>query len=200
MSWLCSRALVEAYSAGTCSAGEPCAPLNVMPTPRPFWRNDKTMDVLSRSPFGLTWKPLTADRGRELLMSYLVAFPVRTSASPGRVTDSTAPEADCGASLPVSFAKWDRVSRGWKTHQLSLAGDWEPYSETWPRWGTMRAGECYPLPMPSGLAEHRAWITSASASGSVVSAPTPMCSNGGRSVAHVTDWRGKSAYHNGKKV
>jgi hypothetical protein len=30
--------------------------------------------------------------------------------------------------------------------------------------------------------------------------PTPNCPNGDRSVKHVTDWRGKSAYHNGKKV
>lgn len=31
--------------------------------------------------------------------------------------------------------------------------------------------------------------------------PTPTVPNGGRSVAHVTDWRSKStAYHNGKKV
>jgi hypothetical protein len=30
--------------------------------------------------------------------------------------------------------------------------------------------------------------------------PTPNVPNGGRSVKHVTDWRGKSAYHNGKKV
>lgn len=30
--------------------------------------------------------------------------------------------------------------------------------------------------------------------------PTPNVPNGGRSVKHVKDWRGKSAYHNGKKV
>ena len=30
--------------------------------------------------------------------------------------------------------------------------------------------------------------------------PTPNVPNGGRSTKHVTDWRGKSAYHNGKKV
>jgi len=30
--------------------------------------------------------------------------------------------------------------------------------------------------------------------------PTPNVPNGGRSVAHVTDWRGRTAYHNGKKV
>ena len=30
--------------------------------------------------------------------------------------------------------------------------------------------------------------------------PTPNVPNGGRSCAHVTDWRGRTAYHNGKKV
>lgn len=30
--------------------------------------------------------------------------------------------------------------------------------------------------------------------------PTPNVPNGGRSCKHVTDWRGKTAYHNGKKV
>lgn len=30
--------------------------------------------------------------------------------------------------------------------------------------------------------------------------PPPNCPNGGRSVKHVTDWRGRTAYHNGKKV
>ncbi len=30
--------------------------------------------------------------------------------------------------------------------------------------------------------------------------PTPNVPNGGRSVQHVTDWRGKTAYHHGKKV
>jgi DNA (cytosine-5)-methyltransferase 1 len=30
--------------------------------------------------------------------------------------------------------------------------------------------------------------------------PTPNCPNGGRSIKHVTDWRGNTAYHKGKKV
>lgn len=30
--------------------------------------------------------------------------------------------------------------------------------------------------------------------------PTPNVPNGGRSVAHVEDWRGSTAYHKGKKV
>jgi len=49
MSWLFSQALVAEYSAATSSAGEPSAPLSVMPTPHRFWRNDKPMDC-SRLP------------------------------------------------------------------------------------------------------------------------------------------------------
>jgi len=66
MSWLFSRALVEGFSAGTCSAGGACAPLNVMPTRRPFWHRDKMMDVCLRSPFGLTWRALTVEQSRTL--------------------------------------------------------------------------------------------------------------------------------------
>lgn len=54
----------------------------------------------------------------------------------------------------------------------------------------MRDGECSELPT-------LAHLTSESESGLL---PTLLRPNGGRSVAHVTDWRGKTAYHNGKKV
>jgi hypothetical protein len=30
--------------------------------------------------------------------------------------------------------------------------------------------------------------------------PTPMVPNGGRTLHHVTEWRGNTAYHNGRKV
>lgn len=83
MSWLFSQALVEEYSEGTCLAGEPCAQLNVMPTPHKFWRNDKTMEFSSLSQFGLTLRVLTDEDGEELLMSFLAAFPVRTSVQQG---------------------------------------------------------------------------------------------------------------------
>ena len=97
MSWLFSRVLVEACLGASSTDGEPYAPLSVMPSPRPFWRNDKTMDVLSRSPFGLTWKPLTAARGEELLTSFRAAFPARTFPAPGREPESKARKADSGA-------------------------------------------------------------------------------------------------------
>ena len=80
MSWLFSQALVAAYSEGTSLAGEPCAALNVMPSPHPFWRNDKPIDASTLSRFGPTCRVLTAESGAALLTSYLAASRARTEA------------------------------------------------------------------------------------------------------------------------
>lgn len=147
MSWLFSQALVAAYSPGSCSVGEPSAQLNVMPTPQPFWRIGRTKGAdkpafLSPSQFGLTCAPLTAERGAALLMWYLAAFPAKTSALPEAVKDSTAHDPGCGWKWPASFAKFDPLTRGWKTRQISLLADSIKCSPTWPRSGSMRDGEC----------------------------------------------------------
>ena len=146
MSWLFSQALAEEYSRATSWDGEPSAQLNVAPTARPFWRNDKPMDVSRLSRFGLTSRRLTAGHGAALLMWFRAGFPVRTSASPAPVPGSTGSTADCGFKWHESFVKYDPVTHSWKTRQLSLLGDSTGYSQTWPRWGVMRDGECWPLP------------------------------------------------------
>ena len=190
MSWLFSQALVEVFSGANSSDGEPCAPLSVMPTPHKFWRNDKTMESSKLSQFGLMCAVLTEDRGAELLMSFLEASRARTSARPARESGSTAPGRASGLNSLGSLARWDRSSSSWKTPQCSLVEGLDEFSETWPDWGLMLRGESYQRPTPEPL-------TFASASGFW---PTPNVPNGGRSCAHVTDWRGKTAYHNGKKV
>lgn len=143
MSWLFSQALVAEYSAGSCSAGEPSAQLSVMPTPQQFWRNDKMMDCSIFSRFGLTFQPLTAEHGAELLTSFLAAFPARTFQPQEKAQESRASVLDCGEKWCASFARYDQDSCLWKTAQLSLLGGLEPFSETWPRWGTMLNGECW---------------------------------------------------------
>lgn len=142
MSWLFSRALVEEYSADTCLDGEPCAQLNVMPTQHQFWLKDRTMEPCALSQFGLTLCLLTEGRGEELLMSFLAAFPVKTLAEQEPAQGSEENEADFGWKWPASFAKFSLQTSSWKTRQCSLLGDLESYSETWPRWGSMRDGEC----------------------------------------------------------
>lgn len=172
MSWLFSQALVEEFSAGRSWAGEPCAPLNLMPSPQPFLHSDKTMDYSPPSQFGLTLGLFAASRGARLLMSYLVDFRVRTLAQRERAQVSRVSDPACGWKWPASFVKYDPASRSWKTRQSSLLGGLESFSETWPRWGSMLDGECLALTTPAPL-------TSATASGSW---PTPTR----------RDWRSES--------
>jgi hypothetical protein len=145
MSWLFSQALVEEYSAASCSDGEPYAQWSVMPTPQGFWRSDKMMEPSRLSQFGPTLQLLTADRGAELLMSFLAAFPAKTSAPPAKAPASMESAADYGEKWHALFAKWDRDLSGWKTPQCSLLVDLTLFSETWPRSGLMHDGECYQL-------------------------------------------------------
>jgi hypothetical protein len=102
------------------------------------------MKVFSRlSRFGMTFKPLTENRGEELLTLYLADFLARTSAQPEREPESTESVAECGEKWQGSFTKYDLDSRSWKTHQCSLLGGLESYSGTYPKWGLMRGGECW---------------------------------------------------------
>lgn len=156
MSWLFSQALVAACWDHTCSDGEPCAQLNVMPTPQPFWRNDKTTDICRLSRSGLTCAVLTAELGAALLTSFLVAFPVRTSASPEMATGSMASDPDCGVSLPGLLARFDRDSHSLKTAQRSLFEDSTECYATLPRSGSMRNGAVYLRPSLAPLTKETA--------------------------------------------
>lgn len=148
MSWLFSQALVEEYSAANSTDAEPSAQLNVTLTPHKFWRNDKTMEFSKLSQFGLTLRLLTADRGEELLTSYLAAFPARTSVQPAQEPASMESEADSGPTWFGLFARYSPTESKWKTAQCSLLGDSEEFSETWPRWGSMRNGVSYLRQIP----------------------------------------------------
>ena len=77
MSWLFSRALVEEYLGGSCSDGEQSAPLSGNPTQLAYCAPDKMTDFSRLSRFGMTYKPLTEDRGQELLTSYRAGFHVK---------------------------------------------------------------------------------------------------------------------------
>jgi hypothetical protein len=91
----------------------------------------------------MMFKPLTEDRGEELLMLYLADFHAKTSLQPEKGLELTESGQECGEKWHGSFTKYDPDSSLWRTHQCSLLGDLEPYSETWPRWGLMRDGECW---------------------------------------------------------
>ena len=149
MSWLYSQALVEAFSEENSWDGEPCAPLNVMPTPHKFWRSDKMMEPSNLSRFGLTCAVLTEDHGAALLTWYLADSLARTSAQQVEEQASRGSVPASGLSSLGSLARWDRDSSLWRTPQCSLLADLDEFSGTWPNWGSMRNGECWGRMMPA---------------------------------------------------
>ena len=170
--------------------GAPVALLSLMPTPGACcWLASET-DTFPASRSGTMSGLSTASPGAAQSMSSAGASHAKTSARRAKERESTALVAGSGWKWPESSVKYDLATCLWRTRQSSLLAGLDVFSETWPRWGMMRDGECWELSMPE-------LHTSASESGLW---PTPNVPNGGRSVKHVTDWRGKSAYHNGKKV
>ena len=152
MSWLISKALmnslslpepVEEYSEENSSDGAQSAPLNGSNTQQAYCAPDKMTGFSRLSRFGMTYKPLTENRGEELLTLFREDFRAKTLVPQEKAQGLTENEAGCGSKWHASFTKYDPDSRSWKTHQCSLLGDLESFSETWPQWGLMRDGECW---------------------------------------------------------
>lgn len=68
-----------------------------------------------------------------------------------------------------SFATYDPDGSCWRTCRVSLDGEWETYSATWPRAGMTRNGTAYPRPPSAPLTDATvsSWL------------PTPTASPGG---------------------
>jgi hypothetical protein len=143
MSWLFSQALVEEFSRDTSCDGGPSAQLSVVRSAQLFWHGGKPMELSRLSRFGLTSRVLTEAHGEALLTWFREAFLAKTSPLPAQVSESTGRAADCGPTSYESFARYDPVSRVWRTRQCSLLRDFTEFSETWPSWGSMHAGECW---------------------------------------------------------
>ena len=167
MSWLYSQALAAEYLPESCSDGEPSAQSNGNPTQLAYLPPDRMTAFSRLSRYGMTFRPLTADRGEELLMSYLAAFRAKTSALPERARASQESAAECGDTWRGSLARFDPDTSLWKTVQHSLLEDSESCSVIWPRSGMTADGQCWELP----TLERR---TSATGSGLW---PTPVASD-----------------------
>jgi hypothetical protein len=143
MSWLFSQALVVEYLGENCLDGKQSAPLSGNPIQQAYCAPDKMTDFSRLSRFGMMFKPLTGSRGEELLMLYLEGFHARTSAPQEKAQELTENDQGCGEKWHASFVKFDPDTHLWRTHQCSLLGDLELFSQTWPQWGLMRDGECW---------------------------------------------------------
>jgi hypothetical protein len=100
-------------------------------------------DFSRLSRFGMTYKPLTESLGDKLLMLYLEDFHALTLVQQEKGQELMEKPLECGEKWRGSFTKYNPDTSSWKTHQCSLLGDLEEFSETWPQWGLMRDGECW---------------------------------------------------------
>ena len=152
MSWLISKTLMNLLCSqeqaveslvDTSLDGEQSVPLNGNNTQQAYCAPDKMTGFSRLSRFGMTYKPLTENRGEELLTLYREGFHVRTYQPQGEVQELMENDQECGEKWRGSFTKYDPSLCLWKTHQCSLLGDLDEFSETWPQWGLMRDGECW---------------------------------------------------------
>mgnify|MGYP006266536909 CR=1 FL=1 len=143
MSWLFSRVLVEEFLEANSLDGEQSVQSSGNPTQLAYCAPDKMTAFSRLSRFGMTYRPLTADHGEELLTLYLAGFHAKTFQPQEKAQELTESEAGCGEKWRASFVKYDPDLFLWRTHQCSLLGDLEQFSETWPQWGLMRDGECW---------------------------------------------------------
>lgn len=112
---------------------------------------DSETDCSQGSRYGTTSGRLTAHPGADGLTSLQVDSLAKTSASQVKEQESLESEADSGKKWQGSFTRYDRDLHSWKTRQYLLDGDLESFSETWPKWGIMRGGECWAHTMSAHL-------------------------------------------------
>lgn len=134
---------------------------------------------------------------RGLLTSSAAASHVNPSPSPASDAARTT-SAGCGPSSHGPLAYYDPASHSLRTCQGSLLEEWETYSGTWPRSGSMRSGTVYPrqpsvpltsvtgsslLPTPRAIyGEHPGMTDESHLTGAVQLWPTPRTPSGGRTV------------------
>jgi hypothetical protein len=147
MSWLYSQVLVAEYLGENYLDGEQSVPLSGNSTQLAYLPQDKMTDFSRLSRFGMMFKPLTESLGKELLMLYLGDFHAKTSQLLEKEQELKVNALECGNTWRELLGKYNPNTALWKTAQCSLIEDLEQSLEIWPRWGSMRSGECYRQPM-----------------------------------------------------
>lgn len=157
MSWHLSNAVLEKWHysqgraveslAGSFWDGKQSAEWRSIPFAPDDSCSAKMKATCHRSPYGMMYLPLTDCLGGDVLTWFLEGFPVKESAAQiTLLSDLMIQEADYGKKWHAPFATWHRLSFSWRTPQDLLFSDSGELLETFPRWGIMLDGACYPLP------------------------------------------------------
>jgi len=156
MSWLISQALMNSlclqeqaaeYLVENFSDGEQSAPLNGNPIQQAYCAPDKMTDFSRLSRFGMTYKPLTENLGKELLTLYLEDFHAQTLVQQKKTQkDLMEKPLECGEKWRGWLAKFNPDTFSWKTAQCSLLEDSKECLQTLPRSGMTRNGLLWDAP------------------------------------------------------
>ena len=162
MSWHFSAALVAEYLEASSSDGTQSPPWSSLPFAPDDSCSAKMKDTSHRSPFGTMFVPSMDTLGTELLTWFLEGSRAKTYQPPEREPGFLENDLACGAKWHGSFARLSQNGSWLKTAPFLFLEDSEPFLETWPKWGTMRNGECWermtPEPRTKGR-EFGSWAT-----------------------------------------
>ena len=121
-----------------------CA-VDLNPIPQAYCSPDRMTAYSRLSRFGMTYEPLTDDRGAALLTWYLEASRARTFQPQEKAPALTAPAPASGGKCTELSMKYDRNSHSWKTHLCLWEEDLPESSVTLPASGMMLHGVCWEL-------------------------------------------------------
>ena len=155
MSWHCSLALVEDFSALGCLDGGQCAQLRLTSIAERSCFGARKKATSRRSRSGTTYTHSMAKRGVEKWMSSLPDSRASRSAARGNDAGKTT-HGTCGPKPSEPFVKYDPDSALWRTcppydarsgrkpkRKPPTSGEW---LATWPKAGIELHGVCYRLP------------------------------------------------------
>lgn len=143
MSYIFSRALVEAYLVANCSESAPFAPSNSNPIQQAYCSPGRMTAYSRLSRYGMTYAPLTDDHGAALLTWYREAFLARTFLPLEKAPALMGSVPGSGGKCAGLLARYDHDLSLWRTPQCSLLAGLDVFLETWPRAGMMRNGWCW---------------------------------------------------------
>lgn len=156
MSWLYSSVLVAELSEGKSLDGLQCVEWKSKNMPMAYSSQDRTTNLYILFRFGPMCERLvsqTPNAQTSLTGSSLSGINwlfredslARIYRWLGKAQVLMGKAAAYGENLHGWFAKYDQQKCMWKTAQSSLLGDYTEYLATWPKWGIMLNGVCWPL-------------------------------------------------------
>ena len=191
---------------GLCSDGEQSALSNGSHTQLAYLSQDKMTEFSRLSRFGMTFRPLTADRGEDLLMWYLEAFLAKTYPQPEKEQELKEADQECGSTWLELSMKYDPDSHSWRTHQCLWDEALQWSSVTLPKWGMTVSGVLFQHPTaerPINETGSGLWPTPTcnmvSGGGNHLSPSVTQRGHGLNLIGAVTKWPTPTA-HNAKET